>query len=78
MTFITILGMVAALGFGIYWGLPPRYEASQEEIDKKLGEKGEHATVRRHFTPMALLQRKVERGSDRRRSRRTRKPFQTH
>ncbi len=76
MTILGIIGMLAALGFGIYWGLPPRYQPSPEELERKLGESGEHAKVRRHTTFFNLMQRKVERGSDRRRgSRRSRRPF---
>lgn len=76
MSVLAILGMIAALAFGIYWGLPPRYDPSVEEIEKKLGEEGEHAKVKRHTTFLNLMQRKVQRGSDRRRSsRRTRRPF---
>lgn len=78
MTILGILGMLAALAFGIYWGLPPRHQHSPEEIEKKLGQSGEHAKVKRHTTFFNLLQRKVERGSDRRRgSRRSRRPFQS-
>jgi hypothetical protein len=77
MTILAIVGMVFALALGIYWGLPLRYQPSLEEIDKRLEEDGEHAKVKRHMTFLNLLQRKTEKGSDRRRNAsRTRRPFQ--
>lgn len=76
MSVIGILGLVAALGFGIYWGLPTRYDQSVEEIDERLGKEGEHAKTRRHTTFLNLLQRKTQKGSDRRLTRsRGRRPF---
>lgn len=77
MTFLGILGMVAALAFGIYWGMPLRYTPPADEIDKRLEEDGEHQKVKRHMTFLNLLQRRVQKGSDRRRAKgRTRRPFQ--
>ncbi len=74
--------MVAAFGLGIYLGLPRRQELSIDEIQRKLGEDGEHAKATRHMTFFNLLQRKVEKGSERRRrqssDRRERRPFQTY
>jgi hypothetical protein len=76
MSVFGILGLVAALLFGIYWGLPTRYEQTVEEIDQRLGEEGEHARVRRRTTVLNLLQRKMQKGSDRRFARgRGRRPF---
>lgn len=77
MTVLGIIGMILALALGIYWGLPRRYDPSIEEIDKKLEEDGKHAKAKRHMTFLNLLQRKVQKGSDRRRGRgRSRRPFQ--
>jgi len=77
MTVLAIVGMVLALALGIYWGMPLGYQPSIEEIDKKLEEDGEHAKVKRHMTFLNLLQRKVPKGSDRRRREsQTRRPFQ--
>lgn len=76
MTIIGAIGLIAALAFGIYWGLPTRYEQPFEEIDERLMEEGDHQKVKRRTTFLSLLQRKAERGSERRRSRgRTRTPF---
>lgn len=76
MTILGILGMVAALGFGIYWGLPMRYNQSLDDIDERLGKDGEHQKAKRHMTFLNLLQRKIQKGSDRRMSsRRGRRPF---
>lgn len=76
LSILAILGMVAALGFGIYWGLPMRYEQRLDEIDERLGKDGEHQKAKRHMTFLNLLQRNVQKGSDRRLSRRRgRRPF---
>lgn len=74
MTVLAVLGLFAAFAFGLYWGLPMRYDQSKDEIDERLGEEGEHRKTKRHTTFLNLLQRKVQRGSDRRR-RRERRPF---
>lgn len=76
MTILGILGGIAALLFGIYWGMPVRYDQSIDDIDERLGEEGRHRKAKRHMTFLNLLQRKTERGSHRRRSaRRERTPF---
>ncbi len=75
MTILAILGMIAALGFGIYWGMPLRWEQPLEEIEQRLGEGGEHQRVKRHMTFLNLFQRKMSKGSSRR-MQRTRRPFQ--
>jgi hypothetical protein len=77
MTLLGILGMVAALAFGIYWGMPVRYNQRPEEIEERLEKDGRHQKVKRHTTFLNLLQRKVQKGSDRRRTaHRSRRPFQ--
>ena len=76
MTILGAIGLIAALAFGIYWGLPTRYDQSYEEIDERLTQEGQHQKVKRRMTFLNLLQRKAEKGSDRRRSKgRSRTPF---
>jgi hypothetical protein len=77
MSLIGILGMVVALVAGIYWGLPDRYTPPLDELEESLSETGkEHGRVKRRETFLTILQRKVERGSDRRRRERgRRRPF---
>ena len=55
-----ILGGVAALGLGIWLGLPGRYERDLDEIDRVMDEGGgRRKKVKRHFTPMAWMKRNV-------------------
>lgn len=75
MSVLMIVSMVAALLFGIYMGLPKRFEQTPDEIDKLLDKDGEHAKVDRKETVISILQKRAEKGSDRRRTRK-RKPFQ--
>jgi hypothetical protein len=74
MTWLISLSFVVALVWGIWLGLPRRYDQSLDEIDQRLEEDGQHQKVRRHRTVFNLLQKQVERGSHSRR-RRSRKPF---
>ncbi len=74
MSWLIALSFVVALVFGIWLGLPRRYDQSFDEIDRRLDEEGQHQKVRRHRTWFALLQTKLEKGSHSRR-RRSRKPF---
>jgi hypothetical protein len=77
MTLLAILGMVAALAFGIYWGMPTRYQPDLDEIDEALVDpERERQTVRRRTTLVTLLQRTMVRGSHRRRGRSSRRAFQ--
>ncbi len=69
-----ILSLVAALLFGIWLGLPGRYDQSIDEVDERLGQEGTHGKAKRHFTILGFLQKKAERGS-RRRRRGGRSPF---
>ena len=70
MLLLKILGGVAALGLGIWLGLPGRYDQSQRDIERAMDEGGgKSKKVKRHFTPLAYFQRKAER-SNRRGSRR--------
>jgi hypothetical protein len=75
MSWIAIGGLVAALGFGVYLGLPRRFDQSLEDIDRRLDERGEHAQVKRKTTFIGLMQRRLAKGSDRRRAASRRRPF---
>jgi hypothetical protein len=70
-----IISGIVALALGIYLGLPGRYDQSLDEIDERLDQDGEHAKAERKNTVITILQRKVQSGSDRRRSASRRKPF---
>ena len=55
-----IIGGVAALGLGIWLGLPGRYDRDIDEIDRVIEEGGgRRKKVKRHFTPMAWMKRNV-------------------
>jgi hypothetical protein len=69
-----IILSVAAVGLGFWLGRPRIYDQSLDEIEQRLSEGGDHQKVKRHTTFINFIQRKVEKGSDRRRG--TRKPFQ--
>jgi hypothetical protein len=76
MSLLAILGMLGALGFGIFLGMPARYEADFDEIEEALSDPNrEPRRVKRHTTPFALLQRGLTRGSHRRRGRAERQLF---
>lgn len=74
MDLLVILSLVAAFGFGLWIGRPQRFDQSPEEIEERLSKDGEHATVDRRETVISILQKRAEKGSDRRRTR-PRKPF---
>jgi hypothetical protein len=77
MTPLAILGMIAALAFGIYWGMPTRYRPDLDDIDEALVDpERPRQTVRRRTTLVTLLQRTMVRGSHRRRGRASRRVFQ--
>jgi hypothetical protein len=77
LTPLAIVGMIAALLFGIYWGMPVRYQADPDEIDEALSDAArERHQVKRRTTIVTLLQRTATRGSHRRRSRPERRAFQ--
>lgn len=77
MTILTlkIIGALAALGFGLYLGMARDYRQSIDEIDELLGKETKRKSARKHFTFLNLLQKKAEKGSDRRRRGARRKPF---
>lgn len=63
---LKILVGVAAVGIGIWLGLPGRYEQTQEDIEKAMDRGGARRNqVKRVFTPLDWL-RKDKRGSQRR------------
>jgi len=70
-----IFSGIVALAFGVYLGLPGRYDQSLDDIDERLDQEGEHAKAERKNTVISILHRKVQPGSDRRRSTARRKPF---
>jgi hypothetical protein len=57
---LKILVALAALAFGVWLGLPGRYEPDMEELERtmELGI-GRTRKVKRRFTPVAWLQRKL-------------------
>ena len=60
MLILKIIGAVAALGVGIWLGLPGRYEQRVEDIEKTMASGyGRRRKVKRHFTPLAWIQRKI-------------------
>ncbi|MGD8320145.1 MAG: hypothetical protein PVJ02_06815 [Gemmatimonadota bacterium] len=71
MLTIKILVALAALGLGIWLGLPGRYDQTLEDIEQNM-ERGarHHRKVKRHFTPLAWIQRQVSARSRRGHTRR--------
>lgn len=64
MLALKIVIALAAVGVGIWLGLPGRYEQSLEEVERNMVIGGRTRKVKRHFTPLAWLQRKLSaRGS---------------
>jgi hypothetical protein len=60
MLTLKIFGAIAALGIGIWLGMPGRYEQTPEEIARvmELGT-GRRKKVKRHFTPFAWMTRNL-------------------
>ena len=60
MLTLKIVGAIIALGLGIWFGLPGRFEQTTEEIERtmELGT-GHRKKVKRHFTPLAWLSRQI-------------------
>jgi hypothetical protein len=75
MTLLLILGALAAFLLGIWLGMPRRFDQSPDEIEERLSKDGEHATVERKETVISIIQKRAQKGSDRRRTRK-RRPFQ--
>jgi hypothetical protein len=69
MLFLKILGALAALALGVWLGLPGRYERDShyEDIERAMDSpEGRSKKVKRAFTPLAWVQRKMDVGSSRR------------
>jgi len=62
---LMVLGALAALGFGVWLGMPGRYTQSVEDIEKVMEAGGaRRRKTKRVFTPIAWMQRHVDaRGS---------------
>ncbi len=60
MLALKILIGLAAVGLGIWLGLPGRYDQTLEDLERnmEIGAR-ESRKVKRHFTPLAWIQRKV-------------------
>lgn len=66
-----VVSGILALGFGIWLGLPGRYDQTPEEIEKIMAQGGgRRRKTKKAFTPLAWLQRKVNARSGRRGDRR--------
>jgi prolyl-tRNA editing enzyme YbaK/EbsC (Cys-tRNA(Pro) deacylase) len=66
MTALYIVGGVLAFGFGIWLGLPGRYDQTPEEIERIMTEGGRRRRkTKTMFTPLAWLQRKASPRSSR-------------
>jgi hypothetical protein len=59
MLVLKILVAVAAVGLGIWLGLPGRYEQTLEELEHNMESGRDTQRAQRHFTPLAWLQRKA-------------------
>ena len=60
MLTLKILGAVAALGIGLWLGMPGRYEQTPEEIEQTMAlGTGRRRKVKRHFTPLAWISRQI-------------------
>lgn len=60
MLLLKILGAVLAVALGVWLGLPGRYDPDMDELERNmiLGT-GRTRKVKRHFTPLAWIQRKL-------------------
>ncbi len=65
--FLKILGGLAAVALGVWLGMPGRYTPDVERIEEVMARGGgRRHRVKRHFTPIAWIQRQVSSGSRRR------------
>ena len=60
MLFLKLLGGIAALALGVYWGASGRYDSDPDELDRSLGPGGRSRKVKRAFTPLGWLRGRVE------------------
>ena len=57
---VKIIVGVLALALGIWLGLPGRYEQTPDDIERQMSWRtGRSYRVKRHFTPLAWVQRKL-------------------
>ncbi len=60
MLILKIVAAIAAVGLGVWLGLPGRYEQPLEDIERTLEDGfGRPRKVKRRFTPLAWVQRKI-------------------
>ncbi len=59
MLVLKILVALAAVGFGVWLGLPGRYDQTLEDIERNIELGRETQKAHRHFTPLAWIQRHV-------------------
>lgn len=60
ITALYILGGLAAFGFGIWLGLPGRYDQTPEDIERIMADGGRRRRkTKRVFTPLAWIQRQA-------------------
>jgi len=76
MLVVKILIGLAAVGLGVWLGLPGKYEQTLDDIERNMEQRASHSRkVKSYFTPLAWAQRKLQP----RRTRRTaptRRPFE--
>lgn len=66
MLALKIVLALAAVGLGVWLGLPGRYQQDLDEIEKNLlTGTGRTRKVKRHFTPLAWIQRQLSARSSR-------------
>ena len=57
---LKIIGAVLAVALGVWLGLPGRYDQTPEDIERQMSWRTGHSyRVKRHFTPLAWVQRKL-------------------
>lgn len=57
---LKILGALAALFLGIWWGRAGRYTRSLKDVEEALGRGNPRNFTKRHFTPLDLLRKKTK------------------
>jgi len=61
LTTLFIIAAVLAFGLGIWLGLPGRYDQSLDDIERIMAQGGRpRRKVKRRFTPLAWVQRKLD------------------
>ena len=63
---LKIFAALLAFAIGVWLGLPGRYSQTAEEIEESMARgPGRRKKVKRHFTPIAWLQRHIKVGTSR-------------